>query len=422
MLNLKKLKKSKFSLVESVLTYRDMAKALFVPSLKMSLLSMIFIFLGQSVLSFLPHSHIANICFWVWTIFVIIVATTSFFKTAEDIILDKKPHVYENISYILLLSTKLFAVIAIIAGAVALLITPMLFLKNPLFALPYKSLVIIFLIAVAPFIYFAPLAVVLREADILNSFYFSYYMVLSRWGKVAKAMLGQIIFTAMIVFWLYFLICVIVFPHSADFFNFMFTKATALEMQSRSLYPSFILWEALQIVAFTMMTAIFTGANTVFFMYLEGTLFKLVKGKVKFQVNPMKPTPLNVKVNFVEVLTGAKSVNINTSAEQEEQTPEEPEEVDDGYSEYQNQGNFSMSDLFEGDSSDVEIMDDVEQEVQGNQEKSFQDNEGSTQEESTEEVHQEDKEEQTQQEEQDQEENTKRISKRKKKRRRRNNN
>lgn len=365
MLNLKRLKKSKFSLVESVRTYLDMAKAMFVPVLKTSLLSMIFIFLGQMGLSFLPHSQITNACFWVWTAFVIIVSTTSFFKTAEDILLDKPARIYDNIAYILLLSTKLFAVIAIIVGAVALLILPMFYLENPLFALPYKSLVAIFLIAVAPFIYFAPLAVVLREANILNSFTFSYYMVLSRWGKVAKAMSVQIIFTGLIIFWVYFLICIIVFPNSADFFKFIFTKATAIEMQSRSLYPSFILWEALQVFAFTLMTAIFTGANTIFFMYLEGTLFKLVKEKIKFEVNPMDAIPTEIRANFVDV----KTININTSAsKEEERSPEDDEKVDDGFSEYQNQGDFSMTDAFDDEVNGVEMIEEAEEQNQVKQE------------------------------------------------------
>ena len=365
MLNLKRLKKSKFSLVESIRTYLDMARAMCIPVLKTSLLSIIFIFLGQTILSFFPHGLITNICFWIWTIFVVIVATTSFFKTAEDIILNKPPQIYDNITYILLLSAKLFAVISIIVGAVAVLVAPMLFLKNPLFALPYKSFVIIFLIAVAPFICFAPLAVVLREADVLNSFAFSYYMVLSRWGKVAQAMFVQILLTAMIVFWVYLVIGIIVFPHSPDFFNFIFTKATALEMQSRSLYPTFILWEALQVFAFTLMTAIFTGANTIFFMYLEGSLFKLIQEKVKFQVGTLTPIPSNVKVNFVDILTGSKSVNVNTSEENEENAPDN-KVIDDGYNEYQNQSDFSMAEDFDDGENNVEIIEDVEQDIKDN--------------------------------------------------------
>ena len=352
MLNLKKLKKSKFSLVESVRTYRDMALRLFVPVLKASFIAVIFIFLVQTALSFATHGLTADIVFWVWTLFVIIVSTCSFFKTSEDIILDKKPHVYSSISHILLLSARLFAVVAIIAGVAALLITPMFFLKNPLFALPYKFLVVIFAAAVIPYIYFAPLAVVLREADIVNSFIFSYYMVLARWSKVAKAILVQLIFTGLIAFWVYLFISVIFFPHSADFFNFLLSKATSLDMQARTLYVPFIFWEMMQIFAFTLVTAIFTGANTILFMHLEGTLFKLVKDKLKFKVNPMKPQGNNN--HFLEVLSGGKSVVHIEKAEKKNDTDDDEEEYfDDGYSEYQE--SLSMTDDAEKD-NEFEII------------------------------------------------------------------
>ena len=368
MLNFKKLKKSQFALVESVLTYKDMSKALFVPSLKTSLVAIVFIFLGQTILSYFPHDQITNICFWVWTLLVAIVSTISFFKTSEDLILNQTPHIYNNISHVLLVSAKLFTVITIIVGVIALLIIPMFLLENPLFALPYKFLVVIFLIAAIPFVYFAPLAVVLRGAKIFNSFTFSYYMVLSRWSIVAKAVTVQLIFTAMVIFWVYFLICIIVFPNNSDFLNFMFTKATALEMQSRSLYPRFILWEALQVFAFIFMTAIFTGANTIFFMYLEGTLFNLTKEKSKSKdVDSIKSVP-NIKVNFVDVLTDAKSVNIDASMEKQPNTSKATKEdiYDDGYSEYQDQSGFSMDDFFD-ESGDVEMIED--EEIQDHQEK-----------------------------------------------------
>ena len=364
MLNFKELKKSKFSLLESVKIYKDMAFELFVPALKTSLIASIFILFGQTALSFVPYSKELDIVFWAWTLIIILVATTSFFKTAEDLILSKKPKIYDSISHILMLSVKLFAVLAMIAGVVGLLITPMFFLYNPLFSLPYKFLVAIFLIAAAPFVYFAPLAVVLRGADIINSFVFSYYMVLSRWSKVAKAMLVQLVFTAIIAFWVYFAISLIFFPNTSVFLDFLFTKATALTMLSHSLYSQFIVWEVLQVFALILMIGIFTGANTILFMHLEGTLFKLVKEKIKFKINHLKSVSSG-GTHFIDVLAGGKSVDIDTSSVNGDSNEErydkydyDPEDFDDGYSEYQEQENFSMSDDVEDE--EVEIINDEE--------------------------------------------------------------
>lgn len=360
MLNFKKLKKSKFSLVESVKIYKDMAFELFVPAIKTSLIAGIFILFAQTALSFASYSKELDIVFWAWTLIIILVATTSFFKTAEDLILSKKPKIYDSISHILMLSVKLFAVLAMIAGVIGLLITPMFFLDNPLFSLPYKFLVAIFLIAAAPFVYFAPLAVVLRGADIINSFVFSYYMVLSRWSKVAKAMLVQLVFTAIIAFWVYFVISLIFFPNTSVFLDFLFTKATALTMLSHSLYSQFIVWEVLQVFVLILMIGIFTGANTILFMHLEGTLFKLVKEKIKFKINHLKSVSSGSN-NFIDVLAGGKSVDIDTSSangDSNEERDYDPEDFYDGYSEYQEQETFSMSDDVEDE--EVKIINDEE--------------------------------------------------------------
>ncbi len=332
MLNLKKLKDSKFSLLESVKIYKDMFFELLAPILKTSLLAMVFIFLGQTVLSLTESSKIVNICFWVWVGFVFAIVMASFFKTSEDIVLNKTAQIYANISYVLVVAFKLLAVIGIIVGAVILLLLPAYYLKNPLFSLPYKALATIFLIAALPFICFAPLAVVLREANILNSFVFSYYMVLARWGKVAKAMVVQIIFTVIIAFWAYFIVSLLFFPNSSDFFNFVFTHATALEMQSRPLYVRFICWEILQVFIFTMVMAIFTSSNTILFLYLEGTIAKLVKANKKVKVNRSK-SGKDGKVNFVDVLENTKTIEIDTKPKE----TKDDNDTDDGYQSYQDE-------------------------------------------------------------------------------------
>ena len=162
MLSLNKLADSNFSVVESVQVYLEIALHLMIPIIKTAALATAFILLGQSVLSVLPHNTATNVIFWVWIGFIFSLTTASFFKTSEDIILDKTAQIYANVENVLVLSFKLFAVIALILGALTILITPMFFIKSPLFALPYKALASIFLIAAIPFIYFAPLAVALK--------------------------------------------------------------------------------------------------------------------------------------------------------------------------------------------------------------------------------------------------------------------
>ena len=266
MLDFKRLTDTNFSVVESVRVYMDMILHLSVPIIKTALLSTVFIFFGQALFSLLPHNSTVNICFWVWVAFVFSLSTASFFKTSEDLVLNKTAQIYENIISIFVLSSKLFAVVALIFGGLALLILPMFYLKNPLLALPYKVLASIFIIAAVPFVYFAPLAVALREANILNSFTFSFYMVLQRWKNISKSIVTQVIFTFIIAFWAYFVISLLFFPNSGDFFDFIIAKASAIETQARNLYVRFIFWEIMQIFVFTLVSAIFIGINTILFL------------------------------------------------------------------------------------------------------------------------------------------------------------
>lgn len=305
-----------FSLMESVNIYRNMAVEMFVPIVKTAVIAIIFIFFGQAVLSLLPHSSINNVCFWVWTWFVFSIAIASFFKTSEDIVLNKTAQIYANISHILTVAVKLFTVTAMIAGILALLIIPMLYIKNPLFSLPYKALVTIFVIAALPFIYFAPLAIALREANILNSFTFSYYMTLERWGLIAKSILTQIIFVAIIAFLVYFVVSLLFFPNSPDFFDFIFTNAPALSEQARNLYMRFVLWEAIQIFIFTMMSAIFIGANTVLFLFLEGSIYKIAKND-KGRKNDKRDSKNTKDVKYINILKNSKQVIIDPKNEEE---------------------------------------------------------------------------------------------------------
>ena len=171
MLDFTKLIDTDFSIVDSVRIYFKMLVEMLSPILKTTFLSIAFILFGQAVLSLAPNNKIVNICFWVWVCFVFSLSTASFFKTSEDIILNKTAQIYANVARVLTLSLKLFTVVALIFGTLALLIVPTFYLTNPLFAWPYKVLVSIFIIAAVPFVYFAPLAVALCEANIFNSFF-----------------------------------------------------------------------------------------------------------------------------------------------------------------------------------------------------------------------------------------------------------
>ncbi len=335
MLNFKELLDAKFSLLEAVRVYKDMVVDLAIPIIQMALLSAVFILFGQALLSLLPKSVITNIIFWIWVAFVFCLSTATFFKISEDIILSKAVQIYENIAHTIVLSTKLFAVLGLIFGALVILITPMFYITNPLFALPYKALAIIFIIAAIPFVYFAPLAVVLREANILNSFTFSYYMVLQRWWRMSQIILTQIIFTLIIAFWAYFIVSLLFFPNSPNFFDFIFTKATALSEQFRDLYIRFVFWEIMQVFVLTTVTAVFVGINTILFLYFEGTLTKIIEKKNEIKINRTKAKKKS-KIKFVDVLANSKPVTIDTTEEKEEIHHKTREEVlDEIYPGYQ---------------------------------------------------------------------------------------
>lgn len=317
MLNFRKLIDANFALVDSVKIYFDMMLAMAVPMIKTALISVAFILCAQALLSFAPNNMIINICFWVWVGFVFSISIASFFKTSEDIILNKTAQVYANIAKVISLSLKLFAVVAIIIGALAILIIPMFYIKNPLFSLPYKVLVAMFVIAIVPFIYFAPLAVALREANIFNSFTFSYYMVLQRWSNISKSISAQIVFTLMLAFWAYFIISLLFFPNSEDFFNFIFAHATAIEDVSRSLYIRFIFWEIIQIFIFTLVTATFIGINTILFLYFDGSISRMLQEESSEKTKKAVTKKEN-ETKFVTVLAKSKPVSIDTESEEEE--------------------------------------------------------------------------------------------------------
>ena len=317
MLDFKRLIDTNFSIVDSVRVYLSMVGKMFSSVIKTAFISATFILLGQAVLSLVPNSTIVNICFWAWVGFVFSLSTASFFKTSEDIILNKTAQIYVNLAKVLGLSLKLFAVMALILGALTLLLIPAFYLTNPLFALPYKVLVSIFIIAAVPFVYFAPLAVALREANILNSFTFSYYMVLQRWSKISKNILTQVVFTALIAFWSYFIVSLLFFPNSDDFFSFIFTQATAIEEQARNLYLRFVFWEIMQVFVFTFVSGTFIGINTILFLYFDGSITKIIEEKNKIKVNRTR-SRTNVDTKFVDVLAKSTPVNIDTKNEEEE--------------------------------------------------------------------------------------------------------
>ena len=110
MLDFKKLTDTNFSIVESVRVYSDMVLHLLIPIIKTALFSTIFILFGQALFSLLPHNSTVNICFWIWVGFVFSLTTASFFKTSEDLILNKTVQIYANIANVFFLSAKLFAV------------------------------------------------------------------------------------------------------------------------------------------------------------------------------------------------------------------------------------------------------------------------------------------------------------------------
>ena len=132
MVDFRKLVNTDFSVVESVKTYLGMIVYLIIPIIKTALLSTVFILFGQALLSLIPQSTGIKICFWVWVGFIFSVSIASFFKTSEDLILNKTAQIYANVANVFILSAKLFTVVALILGALALLIAPMFYLKNPL--------------------------------------------------------------------------------------------------------------------------------------------------------------------------------------------------------------------------------------------------------------------------------------------------
>ena len=315
MLNFKKLIDTKFSLVESVKIYAEIAFEMFVPIMKTAAVSVVFIFFVQALLSLLEFNYYLNICFLVISAGILFVAVASCFRMAEDIILGKNARIYVHISHILKIFLKLFIVTGIIASAVVLLLLPLFFVKTPLFLLPYSVIAGIFIIGVMPYVYFAPLAVVLREANIKNSFIFSYYMALERWGEIFKAISAQFLFVLIVAFWAYFVVSLMFFPNTSEFFSFLFSKAIALSEQARNLYVRYILWETMQVFVFVLVTGIFVGTNTVLFYYLEGSLEKLIKKKEKIKISPSKMINRNVK--FVDILQSSDPVNIDTEKEEE---------------------------------------------------------------------------------------------------------
>lgn len=316
MLNFSKLIDTNFSVVESVRVYLDMILYLAIPIVKTALLSTVFILFGQAVFSLFPRSAVTNICFWIWIGFIFSISTASFFKTSEDLVLNKVARIYANIASIFVLSAKLFTVVGIILGAITLLMLPMVYIKSPLFVLPYKVLAGIFIIAAIPFVYFAPLAVALHEANILNSFTFSYYMVLQRWKNISKSIMTQIVFTGIIAFWAYFIVSLLFFPNSSDFFNFIFTQASSLVEQSRSLYVRFVFWEIVQIFVFTFVSGTFVGMNTILFLYLEGSISKILQEENKVIIKRNIEKHFN-DVKFVDVLEQKEAVTIDTKSDEE---------------------------------------------------------------------------------------------------------
>ena len=317
MLDFKELIDNKFSLIESIKIYKNMALEMCVPIVKTAAIAIIFIFFVQALLSLLTYNSILNVFFWFATALILCIVMASFFKTAEDIILSKTAQVYLSISHVLSLSLKLFAVISIIVGGIVLLSLPAVYIKNPLFSLPYRVIVGIFVVAALPFVYFAPLAVVLREASIIKSFIFSYYMTLERWSEISKSILVQISFVAIMAFWAYFIVSIFFFPNASDFLYFLMHRAVELTEQSRNLYMRFVSWEMMQIFIFVMVSGIFIGTNTVLFAYLDGSLNKIIKRKEKIKVNP-KAGVVNSKVKYVDVLKNSKPFEIATEDEEEE--------------------------------------------------------------------------------------------------------
>ncbi len=317
MVDFRRLADTDFSVVESVKTYLGMILYLSIPIIKTALLSTVFILFGQALFSLIPQSTTTNICFWVWVGFVFSVSTASFFKTSEDLILNKTAQIYANVANVFIMSAKLFAVVAMIVGALVLLILPMYYLKNPLYTLPYKMLACIFIIAAIPFVYFAPLAVALREANVFNSFTFSFYMVFQRWKNISRTILVQILFTAMVAFWAYFFVLLLFFPNGGDFYDFVFSQSSALVQQPRDLYVRFIFWEFVQIFVFTFISGLFIGINTILFLYFDGSIAKILLQENEIKVNRSKEK-FNTDAKFVDMLEKSKPVNIDTKPEEEE--------------------------------------------------------------------------------------------------------
>nr|MCR5504752.1 hypothetical protein [Elusimicrobiaceae bacterium] len=328
-LDFKGIIENKFSLLDSVKIYKDMALEMFIPILKTSAISIIFIFCAQAAFSLMTYNSILNVFFGAVVFLILCVAMSSFFKTAEDIILDKTAQVYSSISHVLSLSLKLFAVLGMILGAIGVLILPVFYIKHLLFILPYTVIVSIFIIACIPFVFFAPLAVVLRDASIKKSFIFSYYMTLERWNEISKAILIQFAFVAIIAFWAYFVVSLLFFPNTSDFFGFLSHQAVALSEQSRNLYVRFVLWEMAQIFVFLMVSGIFIGNNTILFAYLDDSLSKIMKRKEEIKVNN-KVSSVNAGVKYVDILRHSKPVVIKPE-EDEEKIAKKKQEHDDYY-------------------------------------------------------------------------------------------
>lgn len=330
MVNFKELVDDKFSLLESVKVYKDMALEMFIPIVKTAFLTIVFVFCAQAVFSLIPYNDILNMFFGFVSVFILCIAMASFFKTAEDIILGKTPQIYISVVHVLALSLKLFAVLGIILGAIFVLLLPTFYIKNPLFSLPYRAIVSLFIIAVIPFVYFAPIAVVLREASIIKSFIFSYYMTLERWSEVSKSIVVQVVFVFIIAFWSYFILSLLFFPNTSDFFGFLLHKAVALSEQSRNLYIRFVFWEMMQIFVFIMISGIFIANNTILFAYLDGSLHKIIKRKNRIKINN-KVNKVNSNVQFVDILRNNKPFEIDIEPEEDNLPKKKKEIFDNSY-------------------------------------------------------------------------------------------
>ena len=179
------------------LNFSELLKASFAvwlkgiwPSAKISFVLFLLFFAGLIslfiCLNFMSFGIWSVFSFMCLQLFYFISAVTlfSYIFFCEDFADGKKTAAFENIAKVLLKIHRILGVFVISAAFLAVTYLPLLFFKNPMIVLPFILVLFILYIIVIPFFIFAPMAIYLRDAGVIDSLKYSYYMVKGRWIKI----------------------------------------------------------------------------------------------------------------------------------------------------------------------------------------------------------------------------------------------